>query len=182
MHTTPSLCLLHWWQTVGWDFNNKADCTHLSLTSNLCPPTPPTPTSLEKFLGHQAYSYGQLLSITFTSETTELLPDHVTLLLQGSGVTLSADLSPQPVLDHDRGLTPRHSFIVRYKDAGMGLSVYESVGCFFSFFFTGELESLWKIPKRSPDHVQKNGYRDVCFSLCIYTSPCCLACSLLQYI
>ncbi|XP_040915110.1 laminin subunit gamma-3 isoform X1 [Toxotes jaculatrix] len=67
----------------------------------------------EKFLGHQAYSYGQLLSITFTSETPELLPDHVTLLLQGSGISLSADLSPQPVLDHDPGLAPRHSFILR---------------------------------------------------------------------
>lgn len=67
----------------------------------------------EKFLGHQAYSYGQLLSITFTSETPELLPDHVTLLLQGSGITLSADLSPQPMLDRDLGLAPRRSFIVR---------------------------------------------------------------------
>ncbi|XP_076613354.1 laminin subunit gamma-3 [Chaetodon auriga] len=70
----------------------------------------------EKFLGHQVYSYSQLLSITFTSETVELLPDHVTLLLEGSGITLSADLSPQPVLDHDRGLTPRHSFIVRLNE------------------------------------------------------------------
>ncbi|XP_069024859.1 laminin subunit gamma-3 [Embiotoca jacksoni] len=66
-----------------------------------------------KFLGHQVYSYGQLLSITFTSETPELLPDHVTLLLHGSGITLSADLTSQPVLDHDPGLTPQHVFIVR---------------------------------------------------------------------
>ncbi|XP_028274254.1 laminin subunit gamma-3 [Parambassis ranga] len=67
----------------------------------------------EKFLGHQVYSYGQLLSITFTSETAELLPDHVTLLLQGSGITVSADLSSPPLLNHDPGLTPRHSFFVR---------------------------------------------------------------------
>uniref|UniRef100_A0A3Q1H167 Laminin, gamma 3 n=1 Tax=Acanthochromis polyacanthus TaxID=80966 RepID=A0A3Q1H167_9TELE len=67
----------------------------------------------EKFLGFQVHSYGQLLSITFTSETPELLPGHVTLLLQGAGTTLSADLSPQPLLDHDPGLTPRRSFIVR---------------------------------------------------------------------
>ncbi|XP_044031394.1 laminin subunit gamma-3 [Siniperca chuatsi] len=73
----------------------------------------------EKFLGHQVYSYGQLLSITFTSETAELLPDHVTVLLQGSGITLSADLSPQPVLDHDSGLTPRYSFIVRLHENEM---------------------------------------------------------------
>ncbi|XP_029371382.1 laminin subunit gamma-3 isoform X2 [Echeneis naucrates] len=73
----------------------------------------------EKFLGHQAYSYGQLLSITFTSETPELLPNHVALLLQGSGLTLSADLTPQPPLDHDPGLTPRHSFNVRLHENEM---------------------------------------------------------------
>uniref|UniRef100_A0A8P4KP52 Laminin, gamma 3 n=1 Tax=Dicentrarchus labrax TaxID=13489 RepID=A0A8P4KP52_DICLA len=86
--------------------------THLSNIQPLLPP-------LEKFLGHRVHSYGQLLSITFTSETVELLPNHITLLLQGSGISLSADLSPQPVLDHDPGLTPRHTFIVRYKDAGV---------------------------------------------------------------
>ncbi|KAK2888099.1 hypothetical protein Q8A73_019547 [Channa argus] len=73
----------------------------------------------EKFLGHQFYSYGQLLSITFTSETPELLPNHVTLLLQGSRVTLSAQLSSQPVLAHDSGLTPRRSFIVRLHEHEM---------------------------------------------------------------
>uniref|UniRef100_A0A3P9QE66 Laminin, gamma 3 n=1 Tax=Poecilia reticulata TaxID=8081 RepID=A0A3P9QE66_POERE len=67
----------------------------------------------EKFLGHKVNSYGQLLSITFTSETSELLPDHVTLLLQGSGTALSADLSYQPLPDVDPGLTPRRSFTVR---------------------------------------------------------------------
>uniref|UniRef100_A0A8C4NVY6 Laminin, gamma 3 n=1 Tax=Dicentrarchus labrax TaxID=13489 RepID=A0A8C4NVY6_DICLA len=73
----------------------------------------------EKFLGHRVHSYGQLLSITFTSETVELLPNHITLLLQGSGISLSADLSPQPVLDHDPGLTPRHTFIVRLHENEM---------------------------------------------------------------
>ncbi|XP_073334366.1 laminin subunit gamma-3 [Pagrus major] len=73
----------------------------------------------EKFLGHQAHSYGQLLSITFTSETAELLPDHVTLLLEGSGIALSADLSPQLVLDHDPGFTPRRSFVVRLHESEM---------------------------------------------------------------
>uniref|UniRef100_H3D7F3 Laminin, gamma 3 n=1 Tax=Tetraodon nigroviridis TaxID=99883 RepID=H3D7F3_TETNG len=67
----------------------------------------------EKFLGHQAYSYGQLLTITFTSETTELLPNNVTLLLQGSGTTLTADLSPQPLFNRDPGLTPQQSFMIR---------------------------------------------------------------------
>uniref|UniRef100_A0A3Q3MJJ9 Laminin, gamma 3 n=1 Tax=Mastacembelus armatus TaxID=205130 RepID=A0A3Q3MJJ9_9TELE len=83
----------------------------------------------DKFLGHQVYSYGQLLSITFTSETPELLPIHVTLLLQGSGITLSADLSPQPVVDHDPKLIPQHSFIVRLHEHEMSfkpqLSAFE---------------------------------------------------------
>uniref|UniRef100_UPI003AAB3729 laminin subunit gamma-3 n=1 Tax=Centroberyx gerrardi TaxID=166262 RepID=UPI003AAB3729 len=67
----------------------------------------------EKFLGLQVYSYGQLLSITFTSETPELLPNHVTLLLEGAGIALSADLSPQPLFHHEPGLTPLHTFSVR---------------------------------------------------------------------
>ncbi|CAB1446978.1 unnamed protein product [Pleuronectes platessa] len=66
----------------------------------------------EKFLGRHDHSYGQLLSITFTSETPELLPDHVALHLQGSGIDLSANLSPQPVLHHNPGLSPWHSFVV----------------------------------------------------------------------
>lgn len=74
--------------------------------------------SPEKFLGRQAYSYGQLLTITFTSETTELLPNNVTLHLQGTGTTLTADLSPQPPLNRDPGLTPRQSFTVRYSENG----------------------------------------------------------------
>uniref|UniRef100_A0A7N8XUR7 Laminin, gamma 3 n=1 Tax=Mastacembelus armatus TaxID=205130 RepID=A0A7N8XUR7_9TELE len=97
----------------------KSDSNHLSNIQ-------PLSSLLDKFLGHQVYSYGQLLSITFTSETPELLPIHVTLLLQGSGITLSADLSPQPVVDHDPKLIPQHSFIVRYNYTGMVLSVYTS--------------------------------------------------------
>ncbi|TNN29759.1 hypothetical protein EYF80_060092 [Liparis tanakae] len=79
----------------------------------LTPPTSPDTRPLippEKFLGRQVLSYGQLLSITFTSETAELLPDHVALLLRGSsGAALSADLSPQPALRHDLAL--RRSFV-----------------------------------------------------------------------
>ncbi|KAM9306899.1 laminin subunit gamma-3 [Pholidichthys leucotaenia] len=65
-----------------------------------------------KFLGQHLYSYGQCLSITFTSETPELLPDHVTVLLRGSGITLSADLTAQPVMGRDPGLTPQNRFTV----------------------------------------------------------------------
>ncbi|KAM4634707.1 laminin subunit gamma-3 [Polymixia lowei] len=67
----------------------------------------------DKFLGHQAYSYGQLLLITFTSETQDLLPSHVTLFLEGSGITVSADLSPQPAVDNKPGVAPLQTFAVR---------------------------------------------------------------------
>uniref|UniRef100_A0A4W5Q2S6 Laminin, gamma 3 n=1 Tax=Hucho hucho TaxID=62062 RepID=A0A4W5Q2S6_9TELE len=49
----------------------------------------------ERFLGNHLLSYGQLLSLTFTAEAQYLLPHSVTVLLEGSGTTLSADLSPQ---------------------------------------------------------------------------------------
>lgn len=83
----------------------------------------------EKFLGHQIHSYAQLISITFTSETPELLPDHVTLLLRGSGVTLTADLSPQTVLDPNPRLTLQQTFTVRLHESEIGfkpaLSAFE---------------------------------------------------------
>ncbi|KAF7662191.1 hypothetical protein LDENG_00243610 [Lucifuga dentata] len=71
----------------------------------------------EKFLGHHVYSYGQLLFITFTSEAPELLPNHVTLLLEGSGFALSADLPPQPTLDREPSLTPLCAFIIRLHES-----------------------------------------------------------------
>ncbi|XP_034047896.1 LOW QUALITY PROTEIN: laminin subunit gamma-3 [Thalassophryne amazonica] len=76
----------------------------------------------EKFLGNQIFSYGQLLSFTFTSEISELLPNLVTLQLQGSGMTLSADLSPQASFRHDPSLPPRNSFIIRLHESEMSFS------------------------------------------------------------
>ncbi|XP_021446264.2 laminin subunit gamma-3 isoform X1 [Oncorhynchus mykiss] len=67
----------------------------------------------EKFLGNHLLSYGQLLSLTFTAEAQCLLPHSVTVLLEGSGITLSADLSPQPGLVHQPGLAPQHNFTLR---------------------------------------------------------------------
>lgn len=83
--------------------------------------------SPEKFLGRQVYSYGQLLTITFTSETAELLPNNVTLLLQGSGATLTADLSPQPLFSHDPDLTPRRSFEIRYSENRTWICMSENI-------------------------------------------------------
>ncbi|KAL6096645.1 lamc3 [Pungitius sinensis] len=74
----------------------------------------------EKFLGQRVYSYGRLLSVTFASESAELLPRRVTLLLQGAGVALAADLSPQPARGGGGGgRTPRRSFVVRLHENEM---------------------------------------------------------------
>uniref|UniRef100_A0A8C5G955 Laminin, gamma 3 n=1 Tax=Gouania willdenowi TaxID=441366 RepID=A0A8C5G955_GOUWI len=68
----------------------------------------------EKFLGQQAYSYGQPLTITFTSESAELLPDHITLMLQGSGITLLTHLTSQRVLNPKGSFTsPQRTFTIR---------------------------------------------------------------------
>lgn len=114
--------------------NNEAYSTHLCNIWLL-------PLLLEKFLGHQVSSYGQLLSITFTSEIPELLPNHVILLLQGSGITLSADLSPQPVLDHDPAFAPQHSFIVRYTVQAWGCQFVILCACFLTARFSGKHQS-----------------------------------------
>lgn len=89
--------------------------THTYASAHLSIIQSPFFFSIEKFLGRQVYSYGQLLSVTFTSESSDLLPDNVAVLLEGSEIALSADLSPQPTLNHDPRLAPRHSFLVRYK-------------------------------------------------------------------
>uniref|UniRef100_A0A8C7XR11 Laminin, gamma 3 n=1 Tax=Oryzias sinensis TaxID=183150 RepID=A0A8C7XR11_9TELE len=70
-------------------------------------------THFYKFLGHQIYSYGQPLHITFTSETNDLLPNSLTVILEGSGMTLSADLFPKPILHPDPSNSPMQHFIVR---------------------------------------------------------------------
>ncbi|XP_071011165.1 laminin subunit gamma-3-like [Oncorhynchus clarkii lewisi] len=67
----------------------------------------------ERFLGNHLLSYGQLLSLTFTAEAQYLLPHSATVLLEGSGITLSADLSPQHGPVHQSGLAPQHTFTLR---------------------------------------------------------------------
>uniref|UniRef100_A0A8C7MMZ1 Laminin, gamma 3 n=1 Tax=Oncorhynchus kisutch TaxID=8019 RepID=A0A8C7MMZ1_ONCKI len=75
-------------------------------------PLPP----VERFLGNHLLSYGQLLSLTFTAEAQYLLPISATVLLEGSGTTLSADLSPQHGPVHQPGLAPQHTFTLSVND------------------------------------------------------------------
>ncbi|KAG5834495.1 hypothetical protein ANANG_G00262110 [Anguilla anguilla] len=73
----------------------------------------------EKFLGNQLLSYGQLLAITFVAESPELLPQQLTVVLQGSDVSVSADLSPEPSLHSVQA--PQHTFSLRLNERGGGL-------------------------------------------------------------
>ncbi|XP_042560585.1 LOW QUALITY PROTEIN: laminin subunit gamma-3-like [Clupea harengus] len=52
-------------------------------------------TAPAKFLGNQLLSYGQTLWIRFLSETPELLPQSVSVVMEGSGMAVSAQLSRQ---------------------------------------------------------------------------------------
>ncbi|KAM6984916.1 laminin subunit gamma-3 [Aplochiton taeniatus] len=70
-----------------------------------------------RFLGNQLLSYNQVLSITFTAETVELLPGHITVVLEGSGRTLTADLSLQPHNTHiTPGISAQRTFIIRLQE------------------------------------------------------------------
>ncbi|XP_077478681.1 laminin subunit gamma-3 [Stigmatopora argus] len=66
----------------------------------------------DKLVGDQGLSHNQALSITFTSETPELLPDHVSILLEGAGLILSTELTPGPVHRNDDP-APRKTFVLR---------------------------------------------------------------------
>lgn len=152
-HTRLSLCLLHWWHRAAAEFRNKT-----RFYSSLWHPNS-APTALVKFLGRQVYSYGHRLFITFTSETPELLPDRIALLLEGSGIALSAGLSSHPVPGHEPGLAPQRSFIVRYKTAVVtGLAMFE---CVHDYYWV----SLANIKVLA------------CMSICLFSfeSPCCLS-------
>ncbi|KAI4893038.1 hypothetical protein NFI96_020157, partial [Prochilodus magdalenae] len=67
----------------------------------------------EKFIGNQLLSYGQHLSLSFTAEARELLPRSVTVLLEGSGISVSASLYSDKHPERLPGRTPRNTFILR---------------------------------------------------------------------
>ncbi len=46
----------------------------------------------DKYLGNRLLSYGHTLSVSFTAELEELLPRSVTVILEGSGLSATADL------------------------------------------------------------------------------------------
>ncbi|TSP36071.1 Laminin subunit gamma-3 [Bagarius yarrelli] len=62
-----------------------------------------------KFLGNQLLSYGQHLTLSFTAESHELLPKIVTVVLEGSGLSVSGDMYADSETSH----TPRNIFTLR---------------------------------------------------------------------
>ncbi|XP_072530162.1 laminin subunit gamma-3 isoform X2 [Salminus brasiliensis] len=81
----------------------------------------------EKFIGNQLLSYGQHLSLSFTAEATELLPRRVTVLLEGSGISVSASLYSEQDLESGPGYTPYNTFTLRLieRDVNPALSPFE---------------------------------------------------------
>ncbi|XP_062845266.1 laminin subunit gamma-3 [Trichomycterus rosablanca] len=80
-----------------------------------------------KFLGNQLVSYGQHLAVSFTSESSELLPQSVTVVLEGSGMSVSARVFSElnVVIETDRA--PRSDYTLRLTETELSppLSSFE---------------------------------------------------------
>ncbi|KAK6470867.1 laminin subunit gamma-3-like [Huso huso] len=74
-----------------------------------------------KFLGDKLLSYGQPLSLTFKGESEELLPSFVTLIIEGSGMRMSARLFPQNKTVTDSH--PQQTFVFRLNEGQAGQQI-----------------------------------------------------------
>lgn len=67
-----------------------------------------------KFLGNHLLSYGQHLTLSFTSESSELLPKVVTVVLEGAGLSVSANVFSKQSVESEPGHAPQNIFTLRY--------------------------------------------------------------------
>jgi len=67
----------------------------------------------DKYLGNILLSYGRTLSVTFTAELEELLPRSVTVMMEGSGILVSADLYSKQDPYSPLEKTPTNTFTLR---------------------------------------------------------------------
>uniref|UniRef100_A0A9J8BP25 Laminin, gamma 3 n=1 Tax=Cyprinus carpio carpio TaxID=630221 RepID=A0A9J8BP25_CYPCA len=67
----------------------------------------------DKYLGNRLLSYGRTLSVSFTAELEELLPRSVTVMLEGSGISVTADLYSQQETYSSLEKTPINTFTLR---------------------------------------------------------------------
>lgn len=80
----------------------------------------------DKYLGNMLLSSGRTLSMSFTAELEELLPRSVTVRLEGSGMSVSADLYTQQEPYSPLEKTPINTFTLRLTEK----DVYPSVSSF----------------------------------------------------
>uniref|UniRef100_A0A8C9W7T3 Laminin, gamma 3 n=1 Tax=Scleropages formosus TaxID=113540 RepID=A0A8C9W7T3_SCLFO len=69
----------------------------------------------QKFLGNQLQSYGRPLIFEFVAEDHELLPKQVTVVLEGSGMSVSAELQSEPGLSRPH-FTEQSFFLRLHED------------------------------------------------------------------
>nr|XP_055055591.1 laminin subunit gamma-3 [Misgurnus anguillicaudatus]XP_055055592.1 laminin subunit gamma-3 [Misgurnus anguillicaudatus]XP_055055593.1 laminin subunit gamma-3 [Misgurnus anguillicaudatus] len=67
----------------------------------------------DRFLGNMLLSYGRTLSVSFTAELEELLPRSVTVVLEGAGISVSAELYSQQEPHRSLDKTPINTFTLR---------------------------------------------------------------------
>uniref|UniRef100_A0A8C1EEC4 Laminin, gamma 3 n=1 Tax=Cyprinus carpio carpio TaxID=630221 RepID=A0A8C1EEC4_CYPCA len=66
-----------------------------------------------KYLGNSLLSYGRTLSVSFTAELEELLPRSVTVMLEGSGILVTADLYSEQKTYSSLEKMPINTFTLR---------------------------------------------------------------------
>lgn len=67
-----------------------------------------------KFLGNHLLSYGQHLTLSFTAESSELLPQNVTVVLRGSELSVSVNVFSKQYVDSEPNYTHHIIFTLRY--------------------------------------------------------------------
>ncbi|XP_073695806.1 laminin subunit gamma-3 [Garra rufa] len=77
----------------------------------------------DKYLGNRLLSYGQTLSVSFTAELEELLPRSVTVMLEGSGISVTADLYCQQETYSSLEKTPINTFTLRLTEKSVNPSI-----------------------------------------------------------
>ncbi|GAA6072493.1 laminin subunit gamma-3 [Tachysurus ichikawai] len=80
-------------------------------------------SSSAKFLGNHLLSYGQHLTLSFTAESRELLPKIVTMVLEGSGLSVSADVFSTQYEESETSQIPHNIFTLRLTETEVNPSL-----------------------------------------------------------
>uniref|UniRef100_A0A9J8D9G8 Laminin, gamma 3 n=1 Tax=Cyprinus carpio carpio TaxID=630221 RepID=A0A9J8D9G8_CYPCA len=77
----------------------------------------------DKYLGNSLLSYGRTLSVSFTAELEELLPRSVTVMLEGSGILVTADLYSEQKTYSSLEKMPINTFTLRLTEKSVNPSI-----------------------------------------------------------